>query len=365
MDDVLTAIYKPSFFCFSLSLPTSERVLKPNIYFDLEIFMKKKKIYIVLLGVLGFVVLAGLSAGSFVKFYLPDVGEASDIKIDITPDRIERGRYLASSVTVCMDCHSTRDWSKFAAPLAGGLGGGGEKFDKEMGFPGTLYSPNITPYGLSEWSDGEIFRAITTGVDKDGNALFSLMPYHHYGQMDEEDLYSIIAYIRTLDPIKNEIADRELDFPVSLLVNTMPVEAHLQTRPSESNTVAYGGYLVNAAGCVGCHSKTDKGAVIKGSEFGGGMEFKQPAGVVRTSNITPHPETGIGNWTKEQFVQRFKVYADSTHMPTTLTADDLNSPMPWYMYAGMKQKDLEAIYAYLKTLTPINHQVVRYEKKVK
>lgn len=327
--------------------------------------MKKKKIYIVLLGVFGFVVLAGLAAGSFTKFYLPDVGVATDIKIELNPERIERGRYLANYVTVCMDCHSARDWSQFAAPLAGNLGGGGERFGEEMGFPGTLYSPNITPYGLGDWTDGEIFRAVTTGVDKDGNALFPLMPYQHFGQMDREDIFSIIAYIRTLDPIENKTPERELDFPVSLLVNTMPHEAQLQTKPSESNTIAYGAYLVNSASCVGCHSQTDKGAIIEGTEFGGGMEFKQPAGIIRTPNITPHPETGIGSWTKKQFVRRFKAYADGNHKPTKLTAQDLNSPMPWYMYAGMKEKDLEAIYAYLQSLDPINHEVVRYEKPVR
>lgn len=327
--------------------------------------MKNKKIYVVFLGILGFVVFAALAAGSFVKFYLPDVAPAADMKIELTPERIERGRYLANSVAVCMDCHSARDWSQFAGPLVGNLGGGGERFGREMGFPGTLYSPNITPYRLRSWTDGEIFRAITSGVDKKGNALFPLMPYHHFGQMDTEDIFSIIAYIRTLEPIENETPERELDFPVNILVNTMPREARAQTRPSESNTIAYGAYLVNSAGCVECHSKNDKGAIVEGTEFGGGMEFIQPAGIVRTPNITRHPENGLGGWSKEQFVQRFKAYADSAHVPTKLTPDDLNSPMPWYMYAHMKETDLEAIYAYLKSLKPIDHQVVRYEKRNK
>ncbi|QLH33585.1 MAG: hypothetical protein HWD62_15225 [Cyclobacteriaceae bacterium] len=78
----------------------------------------------------------------------------------------------------------------------------------------------------------------------------------------------------------------------------MPQEAQHQPKPDENNQLLYGAYLVNAAGCMDCHSKTDKGSIVKGSEFGGGMEFRQAAGVVRSPNITPDKETGIGHWTK-------------------------------------------------------------------
>ncbi|MBS1752086.1 MAG: c-type cytochrome [Bacteroidetes bacterium] len=322
-----------------------------------------KRIYKVLLGLLALIIIGVLTAGTYVKVFLPDIDQPIDVKVEQTAERIERGRYLAHSVAVCMDCHSTRDWSQFAGPLSGNLGGGGEKFGKEMGFPGNIYSPNITPYRLANWTDAEIYRAITSGVDKEGNALFSVMPYQHYGQMDKEDIYSIIAYIRSLTPIQNKTAERELDFPVSLLVNTMPKEAHPQPKPDESNLVAYGAYLVNAAGCVDCHSKFEKGAIIPGSEFGGGMEFKQPAGAVRSANITPDKNTGIGSWTKELFVQRFKQYADSNYKSTVLTPGDLNSPMPWLMYAGMKESDIEAIFTYLQSLAPIENPVTKFEKR--
>ncbi len=322
-----------------------------------------KKVYKILLGALAFIIIGSALTGIYMTVFLPDISQPIEIKIAQSPERIERGRYLAHHVTVCMDCHSSRDWSQFAGPLSGNLGGGGEKFDRDMGFPGTIYAPNITPSNLGEWTDGQIFRAITTGVDKDGNALFPVMPYHHYGQMDKEDIYSIIAYIRTLSPIKNNIAERELDFPLNFLVNTMPREAQPKPKPNENNRLAYGAYLVNAAGCVDCHSKTDKGSIVKGSEFGGGMEFKQPAGIVRSPNITPDKETGIENWTEETFVQSFKIYADSSYKSPEYTPDDLNSPMPWHMYSGMKKEDLEAIYTYLQSIKPIENSVNRYEKK--
>jgi len=322
-----------------------------------------KKVYKIVLGILAFIFTGIGLIGTYIKAFLPDVGEPIEVKIEQTPERIERGRYLAHNVAVCMDCHSSRDWSEFAGPLSGNLGGGGEIFGKKMGFPGTIYASNITPYSLENWTDGEIFRAITTGVNKRGKALSPIMPYHNYGKMDKEDIYSIIAYIRTLDPIKNNTPERKLDFPLNFIVNTMPQKAELKTKPNKNDQLAYGAYLVNAAGCVGCHSKTDKGTIIKGSEFGGGMEFKQQGGIVRSPNITPDKETGIGNWTKEAFVQRFRVYADSSYKSPKYTKDDLNSPMPWHMYSGMKKEDLEAIYTYLQSLTPINNAVIRYEKK--
>ncbi|HYE56562.1 MAG TPA: cytochrome C, partial [Chitinophagaceae bacterium] len=155
-----------------------------------------KKVFKIL-GILLLVILvavAGLAA--YVKFALPDTGPAPDMKVEITPERVKRGEYLANTVMVCMDCHSTRNWNVFSAPpVPGTLGKGGEKFDQTMGFPGTYYSANITPAGIGNWTDGEIFRAITTGVRKNGKPIFPVMPHHNYGKLDAEDIKSVIAYL--------------------------------------------------------------------------------------------------------------------------------------------------------------------------
>lgn len=315
----------------------------------------------VLLAIIIFIVAGVLSTWIYLAFYLPRANPAPDIVIEATPARIARGQYIAHHVAVCMDCHSTRDWSRFARPLSGGLGAGGERFGKAMGFPGTLYAPNITPYKLADWTDGELFRAITTGVNKDGKALFPLMPYHHYGQMDREDIYSIIAYIRTLQPLDKEVPARALNFPVNLLVNTMPVEAAFSPKPDTANKILYGKYLVNMAACVDCHSQVDKGALIAGTEFGGGRDFQQPAGVVRSSNITPDNQTGIGSWSEQGFIQRFKQYADSGYKSPVMTPQLINTPMPWQMYAGMSESDLQAIYQYLRTVEPVRNVVQRHQ----
>ena len=146
----------------------------------------------VLLTVLVVLLVAIAGAVSYIKFALPGVDDAPVIVVDKSADRVAHGEYLANHVAVCMDCHSTRDWSKFAGPVTPGtLGKGGEYFDEKLGFPGKFYSKNITPDHLSAWTDGDIYRAITTGVSKNGDPHFPVMPYVYYGTMDREDIYDI------------------------------------------------------------------------------------------------------------------------------------------------------------------------------
>ncbi|MFO0415000.1 MAG: c-type cytochrome [Bacteroidota bacterium] len=301
----------------------------------------------------------------YVSKFLPNVGKAPDLKVFLTTDKVERGRYLANSVALCMDCHSTRDWTLYAGPpKPGTLGVGGEYFSPEMGIPGHVYSRNITPFRLKDWTDGEIYRAITTGVSKDGSALFPLMPYKYYGQMDPEDINCIIAYLRTLEPIASENKETKLDFPVSLLVNMEPQKANPTKLPKQSDTLAYGRYMVNAAGCVECHSPVDKQAkIIAGKEFSGGRAFPMLGGLLTTPNITQDKETGIGGWDANMFVQRFKMYADTGYRAPAVKPTDFNTIMPWMMYAQMTETDLRAMYAYLKTVKPIQNKIEKFKPK--
>ena len=306
------------------------------------------------------VAIAGLL--SYVKLALPDVGEAEDLKIDYTPERIERGRYLANTVSVCMDCHSKRDYSKFSGPLTEGtLGMGGDRFDQTVGMPGVFFARNITPEGISRYTDGELFRVITTGVTKEGRAMFPLMPYPYYSRMDPEDIYSIISYVRSIPAIKNEVPESVADFPMNFILNTIPQKAFPQKRPEKSDVLAYGAYMTNASGCIECHTQVDKGQIIPEVSFSGGREFMFPDGsILRSSNITPDAETGIGKWTEEGFIQRFKAYADSTYVPADIAPGEYNSIMPWTMYGKMEHDDLAAIYQYLKTVKPIAQQVTKF-----
>jgi len=311
------------------------------------------------------VLLMILLAVGYIKNFLPDVGDPPYLTIEYTPERVARGEYLANHVTVCMDCHSQRDWTLYSGPMSkDGIGAGGEVFNREMGFPGIFYAPNITPFKTNMISDGELMRSIASGVDYKGRALFPLMAYHRYGQMDVEDLYSIIAYLRkNVKSVEKVVPEREIDFPVNILINTMPKRAAYSKIPSQKNIVKYGEYMANAAGCVDCHSQLDKGTVVPGTEFGGGMAFKFPKGILRSPNITPDNETGIGSWTKEAFNARFKMYAVAGYVPEKMIPGEPNTPMPWTMYAGMKTSDLEAIYAYLQSIKPIKNKVIIREKQ--
>ena len=300
-----------------------------------------------------------LAIGLYVKKGLPDVGPAANLKVEITPARVGRGKYLAFSVAGCMICHSSRDLGHYGGPIIDHtLGKGGEVFGHEEGFPGEIYATNLTPYHLGQWTDGELLRAITTGESRDGHALFPIMNYPAYGKLDSEDVFSIIAYLRTLPAIPNDVPATVLDFPVSLIVNTMPARASFATRPDSSDAIAYGGYLVKMASCVECHSKADKGKIIAGTEFGGGRDFGPSAGKeTYSANITPDKETGIGNWTRELFIRTFKQYADSGYALKPLAAGDRGTPMPWLAYAGMREGDLSAMYAYLQSVKPIHDDV--------
>ena len=140
----------------------------------------------------------------------------------------------------------------------------------------------------------------------------------------------------------------------------MPHKADPGKIPSENDTISYGAYLVNAAGCIDCHSKRNHGNIIRGTEFGGGMEFKQQGGVVHSANITPDSLTGIGSWSIDIFIQRFKGFEGKEKQAAKLNPSDPQLPMPWYAYAGMKTGDLAAIYAYLRTVKPINNRVIAF-----
>ncbi|MDJ1469838.1 c-type cytochrome [Cytophagaceae bacterium DM2B3-1] len=323
--------------------------------------MKKVlRIFAIIVIVLG-VCITGLL--TYVKVGLPNVGAAPEIKIKPTPELAARGEYLANHVNVCMDCHSTRDWTRFSGPVVPGtMGKGGERFGEELGLPGVYYARNITPAGLGEWTDGEIFRAISAGVSREGKPLFPLMPHPYYGKMDSTDIVALVAYLRTIKPIKNQVPESEPSFPMNFIIHTIPQKPTFQKRPDTSDVVAYGAYLVNAGTCEHCHSqKTKEGKLIPGMEFAGGVEFGLPTGVLRSANLTPDNETGLGLWSREAFIQRFKAHDPATgYQAQTVKSAEQQTIMPWTMYSGMSEHDLGAIYSYLKTLKPVKNPTVRF-----
>lgn len=301
----------------------------------------------------------------FVRY--PHVEPVRDLSVSTTPERLARGAYLANHVAVCVDCHSTRNWDYFAGPIVPGTEGkGGEVFDESFGFPGTIVAHNITPAALGSVNDGVLYRAITSGVDKKGRAMFPLMPYTRYNSMSEEDVLSVIAYIRSLKPIENTPPETRLNFPLNLIVRTIPLKRSIQPEPDTSNIYEYGKYLTNAASCTECHTRQVKGEPVAGMEFAGGFEFPFPdKSVVRSANITPDEESGIGAWSETDFIVKFKYY-DTPEAKTLKVSDaGYQSMMPWAMYAGMTERDLAAIYKFLRTVKPVKNHVEKYTPPAK
>ena len=316
-----------------------------------------KKIFKILSILLIIIVVIAAGGYLYLTMAYPKVSAASDIKIEPTQERIERGRYLANSYAFCIDCHSDRDVNKFSMPVVPGTEGkGGMDFGEGAGF---VPASNITPdkeTGIGNWTDGEIFRAITSGVDKDGKFLAPMMPYALFASMDKEDLYSIIAYIKTLKPIKYQVQEKSLKFPVNLIFRTIPSDVQsFGKKPDGLDKIKQGEYL--SVACKFCHSQSDKGNLIPGKEFAGGVEFPMPDGsIIRSSNISPDKETGIGNMTKELFLAKFKSCLEEANLDPKTRG--FNTPMAWNFIAKTStDEDLMAIFDYLMAQKPVNNKV--------
>jgi len=319
------------------------------------------------------IVLAAMCSLAIAAFYISSCkGKKSEPQVNNKEDSLkkvlERGEYLTLHVVPCLDCHSKRDFTKFSGPVVPGSEGmGGEVFDQKLaGVPGTVYAKNITPdneTGIGTWTDDEILRAMTQGINKKGDTLFPIMPYVNFNHMAKEDLLSIIAYIRTLKPIKNKVPERQLMIPISMAYPAPALQPSVEgnMRPPETDAVQYGGYLLNAAACVDCHTPMVKGQYDFSKRLAGGFRFDAGSFIVNTANITPDSATGIGAWNEERFMNKFTVYREEKGY--NFDPGKQNSYMPLTMYAGMTDADLKAIYAYLRTVPAVSNKVEKYPAK--
>ncbi len=292
----------------------------------------------------GMALLIGLAIVFILSFFPRDI-QVEDIEIPSTPERVERGRYLVNHVAFCMNCHSERDWNRVSGPVAADARGRGAHHDLfgDGGYP----AANITPFALAEWRDGEILRALTSGIGRDGAPLHPEMPYHTYANLTRSDAYAIIAYLRTLPPIEHTPAQPKPSFLISLVGRMLPKPYAPPPEVDVHDSVALGAYLVRIAGCRSCHR----------SDFSGGMTLYFPEGAtVESMNLTPVPGTRIGNWEKEDFIGVFKSFTDEDTRATVVPEGGMNSVMPWIQYSDMTERDLGAIYDYLRTLPPVANE---------
>ncbi len=264
----------------------------------------------------------GLWANAQRRLLQTHANPVPNVTVERTPEEIARGAYLASSLTGCVGCHATEPYVE--RPVLDG-----KPFD--LGPIASLYAPNLTPGGrLKDWSDGEVIRAIREGVDRDGRALM-LMPSENYRYLSDQDVQSVVAYLRSQPAISKDSPPRSLKPLGAMLVGAgmFPLNNQQPTgsvsAPPRGPTVAYGEHLAQISGCTTCH-----GAALDGQNI---PEGPPPGPNLRT----------VKGWTEEQLLRTLREgVAPSGHR--------LSDDMPWREYARGTDDDLRALYAYLKSL---------------
>jgi len=253
---------------------------------------------------------------------------------------VQRGSYLVNTILTCGNCHSPKGPP---AAIAGKDFSGGLSWD-EPSFKVT--APNITPdkeTGIGKWSDAEIKKALIDGVRPNGVRLAPIMPYAFYGILTPGDTDAIVAYLRSLKPVKNKVPDPVYKMPFGL--HRFPGTEKPPKAADLKNKVKYGHYLVAIGHCMECHTPMDKGA-LKLDQIGkGGREFPGPWGKSVSRNITSSKKSGIGRWTDAEIKRAITQGKRKDGTP-------LKPPMGFGYYAKMTDRDLSAVIAYIRTLPP-------------
>ena len=252
---------------------------------------------------------------------------------------VERGAYLANVMT-CHNCHTPMGPN---GPVFDRAFSGGPQVFNDPAF--TVKGANITPdpeTGIGKWSDDDIRKVIRTGVRPNGTPLASIMPTGFYEIMTPSDLDDLVAYIRSVKPIANKVADPV--YKASSARQILPGAEKPMPAADFADKTKRGFYLSAIAHCMECHSPAAGGQPNLKQALGkGGQEFKGPWGVSISRNITSHPAKGLGNWSDDEIKRAITqgVSRDGTK---------LKPPMGYAYYAKMTGADLDALVAYLRTV---------------
>lgn len=273
-------------------------------------------------------------------------------QVGSSPQLIKRGKALVTMM--CADCH--RD------PVTNRLTG--KHLTDVPRIMGTLYSKNITQHptqGIGNYSEGQLAYLLRRGIDHQGY----LSPIMAKPGIADEDLKAIIAYLKystdeAVQPAEVESKKSRYSMPAKmafhLKVKPFDYPKEAVAMPEVSDQGAYGKYMVRMLGCYDCHSKGMASVDKLNPEhskgyMGGGMKLKGLSGeTIYTPNITKDATTGIGNWSKQDFVQAIREGIRPDRSVITY-------PMP--NYKELSQPEAEAIYAYIQTIPAIRNQVKR------
>jgi mono/diheme cytochrome c family protein len=280
----------------------------------------------------------------------PKARNLTDRKFESTPARLERGARLVHTVG-CVFCHSPHDFKTSGGPVVAGRELGGAELEF-ADLPGKVTAPNLTPdleTGSGNWSDDQLARSIREGIGHDGRALFPMMPYENLRYMSDEDLASVIVYLRSVPSVHNQEPTTQLIFPVKYLIRSAPEPlSEPVPEPDPSDKVKWGKYLVTRSGCEDCHTPQTRGRKIESLTMAGGFPVTVPGSSATAANLTPDP-SGIPYYDEALFIQVLRT--------GTAKARQLNPNMPYTEYKYLTDDELKAMFAYIKTLRPIKHRV--------
>ena len=254
-------------------------------------------------------------------------------------DLVARGDYLVNTVMTCQNCHTPMgpNGPDFSRALSGGI-----TFDEP---PFKVTGSNITQdkeTGIGGWTDAQIKHLLRTGQRPNGVQVAEVMPTAFYGILTERDMDAIVAYLRTVKPVKNKVPDPI--YKMQIPHHAFPGSEKPYTEAMLGDKLKNGFYLVTIGHCMECHTPFGpKGKDFVGDLGKGGMEFPGPWGKSVSANITSSKTKGLGDWTDAQI---------KAAITTGMSKDGhkLKPPMGYPFYARMKAEDVDAMVAYLRTV---------------
>jgi mono/diheme cytochrome c family protein len=264
-----------------------------------------------------------------------------------TPARLERGRYLVSSLTNCFKCHTQHEPGREPRPEK--MGAGAVETLPGLGLQITF--PNLTPdaeTGAGSWTDDMFARAIREGIGHDGRPLVPIMPYEDFRYMSDEDLAAVVVYLRSIPAVYNPLPQMKLPLLFKLLTKGFPEPLTGAVSSVDSvDSIRHGEYLTQISGCEDCHMATD----LEGKKYpyGGGQIIEADTGKVAAANLTPDP-SGIPYYSDDTFIQTMRTGRVGG-------VRELSATMPWRYYGKLNDDDLKMIFAYLRTQKAVSHHV--------
>src|SRR4029079_8269834 len=261
---------------------------------------------------------------------------ATDARCAHAQSPVERRSYLMNTIMTCANCHSPKGPP---AATAGKDFSGGLRFDEA---PFDVTAPNITPdkeTGIGNWTDDHVKTLLWTGKHPNGHQVAEIMPTSFYPILTPGDLNAIVAYLRSLPPVKNKVPDPIYKIALPHHVYPGAEKAYSQADLNDKRKLGFS--LATNGHCLECHTPFAAGG--HGPDFAaslgkGGREFPGPWGVSKSRNITSHKTAGIGAWTDAEI---------KTAIPQAKRKDGspLKPPMGYEYYAKLTAPDLDAIVA--------------------